>query len=164
MGRIVKPHGVHGEMLVEPYSESRDRFSSGKSLWVGDPDRNPRRCGIAGCRPSRDWFIITLQGVDDREGAEALRGALLSIPAAEARPLTDGRYYPHDIEGCDVVDESGAILGTLVGVLENAANDLWVVRSGDRDVLVPAVKELIVSVDVGARRIVVNPIPGLFED
>lgn len=164
VGRIVKPHGIRGELLIEPLTESNDRFAAGAVVWVGDPGGTTRRATVATVRPSRDWLIISLRGVGDRTEAERLRGALISIPAGVARPLEAGRYYPHEIEGFDVVDEKGVALGTLTGVLENPANDVWVVRSGDRDVLVPAVNSIVRSVDTEKRIIIVNAIPGLFED
>lgn len=160
----MKPHGIRGEVVVEPSTESPDRFARGETLWVGDPVGTPKKLRIAASRAHHGGYILGLDGVRDRTAAETLRGALLSIPVHEARPLQEGRYYPHQIEGFDVVDEEETTLGTLAGVLENPANDLWVVRSGEREVLVPAVKDIVRSVDLTARRIVLRPVPGLFDE
>ncbi len=167
IGRIVKPHGIRGEVIVESQTEAPDeRFTPGARVFVGEPD-NPRakEARIGTARPHQGRYIVKFEHVHDRTTAETLRNTLLSIPAEEARPLEPGRYYPHDLEGFDVVDESGQALGVMGAVLENPANDLWVVRTPEgRDVLVPAVGEFIRNVDVEQRRIVIRPIPGLFTE
>jgi 16S rRNA processing protein RimM len=88
---------------------------------------------------------------------------LLSIAREEAAPLEDGMYYEWQLEGLTVVDEGGRAVGTFARVLEGGGGDLWVVDTGDKEVLVPAVEEFVRRVDLEGGRIVVHVIPGLFE-
>lgn len=132
-------------------------------LDVGEPDGSPVPRTISAVRPHKGRLLVLFEEITDRNGAEALRGSLLSILASHAAPAEEGRYYAHQLEGLRVVDEAGADLGVMTAVLENPANDLWVVRAGNRDVLVPAVKEIVRDVDLEHGRIVLRPVPGLFD-
>jgi 16S rRNA processing protein RimM len=163
VGRIVKAHGLAGFALVERLTDARDRFRPGSRLGLGDPNAEVRPLTIAEVRDSGDRTMVRFEELPLREDVENARGELLSISVAEAAPLSMGSYYPHQIEGLAVEDEAGRPLGTLIDVLSTPANDVWVVNTGDREVLVPAVDEFIVRVDLESRVIVMHPITGLFE-
>lgn len=163
VGRIAKVHGLNGEVVVEVLSDSPDRFAPGARVDVGDPDGKTRRLRIGSVRTHQRRLLVRFREIRDRTAAEPLRGQLLSIPAVDAAPLPEGRYYAWQLEGMEVVDEDGRRLGTLDRVLDRAGNDVWVVATSDGEALVPAVEEFVRSVDLDARRIVIHPIPGLFE-
>lgn len=162
VGRVVKPHGTTGEVLVEVLSDAPDRFAPGSRLEAGDPEGDLRRLTVRRSRVDRGKLLVTFNGVRNRDEAGAIRG-FLSIPATDAAPPAEGTYYEWQLVGFAVVDEDGAALGTLVRVDERAGNDLWVVDTGRGETQVPAVEEFIRSVDTGAKQIVVRVIPGLFE-
>lgn len=163
VGRIVKPHGVRGEMLVEMLSDAPGRYAPGAHMDAGDPDGERRTLTVRATRNDRGRSLVQFEEVTDRETAEALRNALLSISARDAAPLADGTYYEWQLEGLEVVGEDGVRLGTFARVLEGGGGDLWVVDTGEREVLVPAVEEFVRRVDLESGRIVVHAIPGLFE-
>lgn len=163
VGRIVKPHGVRGEMLVEVLSDAPDRFAPGARIDAGDPDGPRRTLTVRATRNDRGRSLVTFEEIADRDAADALRGALLSIDLGDAAPLEDGMYYEWQLEGLRVVDEDGDTLGTFARVLEGGGGDLWVVDTGEKEVLVPAVEEFVRRVDLESGRIVVHVIPGLFE-
>ena len=101
--------------------------------------------------------FVALSGVEGVAAAEALRGALLEIPDAETPDFAEGEYYIDQIEGCEVVSVSGAPLGRVREVLQPGANDVYVVRRPSQpDLLIPALREIVVAVDVEARRITVD--------
>ncbi|MFN2613326.1 MAG: ribosome maturation factor RimM [Actinomycetota bacterium] len=157
VGRIVKPHGIRGEVVVEVETDNPSRYAEGSTLYDGE-----RAFRIKGARPHQGRMLVLFEGVEDRNAAESLRNVELTIEDTEAEALPEGSYYPHQLQGCEVVDENGSAFGTLVRVDENPANDLWVVSTGKREVLVPAVSEFVRSVDLSARRIVLSPPDGLF--
>jgi 16S rRNA processing protein RimM len=163
VGRIVKPHGLKGELIVEVLSDAPDRFARGSKLEAGDPDGERRRLTVRATRDDRGKLLVRFNQVPDRTAADALRGALLSIARAEAAPPPEGSYYDWQLEGLEVVDEDGAKLGRLVRVMTGAASDHWVVDTGSEEVLVPAVEEFVRRVDLEGGRIVLHVIPGLFE-
>jgi 16S rRNA processing protein RimM len=166
VGRIVKPHGVLGEVVVQVLTDVRERFARGARLEAGDPAGGPgverRTLTVRSTRDDRGRLLVRFAQVSDRTAADALRGALLSIGGAEAARPPDGAYYAWQLEGLDVVDEAGAPLGRLAHVLAGAASDLWVVDTGSAEVMVPAVPEFVRRVDLEGGRIVMHVIPGLF--
>jgi 16S rRNA processing protein RimM len=105
-----------------------------------------------------------LQGVDDRSQAESLRGASLMIPRKASVPAPADQYYHFEIIGLPAYSETGELLGEIVDIETFPAHDVWVIRRGERERLVPAVKAFIKDVDVQNRRVVMTPIPGLLED
>ena len=163
VGRIVKPHGTRGEVVVEILSDAPERFARGARMEAGDPSGARTPLKVRKSRDDRGRLLVTFAGIADRDAAAALRGMLLSIPSAEAAPPPEGTFYEWQIRGLDVVDEDGRPLGTLAGVVERAGNDLWVIDTGHGEALVPAVDEFIRSVDLDAGRIVIHVIPGLLE-
>jgi 16S rRNA processing protein RimM len=163
VGRIVKPHGTDGEVLVEVLSDAPDRFAPGARMEAGDPDGDRIPVVVQQSRRDRDRLLVSFSRVTDRDAAAGLRGKLLSIPASDAAPPAEGAYYEWQIVGLEAFDEDGVRLGTIRGVVERAGNDLWVIDTGHGESMVPAVEEFIRSVDLDAGRIVIHVIPGLFE-
>lgn len=164
VGRIVTAHGLRGECSVEPLTDSADRFKPGSVLDAELPSGEMTTMTVHSSRPHKSRLLVVFDGVVDRNAAEALRGTWLRIDAEQAAPLPDGRFYLHQLDGCDVFDEAGERLGVLTGVLESPAHDIWVVTTpSSKESLIPVVSEFIRDVDLEARRIVIAPIEGMIE-
>lgn len=163
VGRIVKAHGTEGEVLVEVLSDAPDRFVRGVRLDAGDPDGERRTLTITKTRVDRGKLLVRFAEIRSRDEAGDVRGSLLSITAERVAPPSEGTFYEWQVVGLDAFDEDGKRLGTLVRVDERAGNDLWVIDTGNGETLVPAVAEFVRAVDLEARRVVIRPIPGLFE-
>jgi 16S rRNA processing protein RimM len=158
VGRIARPHGVTGEVAVAVLSEVPERFADGATVWLEDG----RALTVESSRPHKDRLLVRFREVGDRTRADALHGALLVVPESMSPPLPEGSWWDHQLIGCSVRTETDRALGTLTEVIHTAANDVWSVLDDARaETLVPALKDVLVSVDVGARRIVVREIPGL---
>jgi 16S rRNA processing protein RimM len=165
VGRVLRPHGVRGELALEVLSDAPDRFAPGTGLGAGDPDgdRPLRPVTVTAARLHQGRLLVRLEGVEDRDAAAELRGALLSIPMAAARPLAADEFWPHQLVGLDVVDREGRRRGRVADVVPGAAHDLLAVAlpSGERR-LVPAVAAL-VTVELAAGRVLVDAVPGLLD-
>lgn len=162
-GRVVRGHGLRGDVVVDVRSDQADlRFAPGAVL-ATDPDRG--RLTVVGVRRHRDRLVVRFEGVGDRDAAEALRGTdlLVDVTAELAAPEGAGAWFVVELVGCDVADPGGRRLGRVTGVVPSPAHDLLVVDHEGREVLVPFVAALVPSVDVPARRVVVDPPGGLFE-
>jgi 16S rRNA processing protein RimM len=158
VGKVTKAHGLHGEVVVLVFSDNPDRFSAGSRMFSTDG----RVMRVRASRPNGGRLLVAFEGVEDRNAAEALRGATLVVPRSALPDLPEGEFWPHQLEGCTVVTESGRTLGAIVDVIANPANDLWVaVDDGGTETLVPAIRQVVVDVDVPARRVLVRDIPGL---
>ncbi len=157
VGKITRAHGVTGEVAVLVLSEVEGRFADGAVLYLEDG----RSLTVEESRPHRGRLLVRFREIPDRDRAERLLGMYLVVPEAEVPELPESAYWPHQLEGCEVVTEGGRSLGTLREVIANPANDIWVVVDGGGETLVPALKDVVVSVDVDAKRVVVREIPGL---
>ncbi|GMV21775.1 MAG: ribosome maturation factor RimM [Acidimicrobiia bacterium] len=162
VGTIVRPHGLKGDVVVQPETDFGDtRFRKGAIVHA--------RIGaaevvltIVASRPQADRWIIRLAGHESIEAAEALRGVELLVDADTA-PLPEGSYYLHDLVGCEVVTEGGLVVGPVSVVYSGAAQPVLGIAGEAGEVLVPLVEAICRKVDVTARRIVIAPPEGLLE-
>lgn len=164
VGRVGKPHGINGAVTVEVRTDDPDaRFAPGSSLRTDPAGRGPLT--VADVHPRSGGIVVYFDGVDSREGAEALRGTVLVVDSDSLPPIDDAdEWYDHDLVGLAAVDPGGAALGTVTDVVHSAASDLLVITDADeREHLVPFVKEMVPAVDVPAGRVVVAAPEGLFD-
>lgn len=164
IGQIVAVFGIHGELKVIPQSDIPDRFAQLHSVHLG-PDH--RRYRLTKSRPYRSgMLVISLAGIQTANDAEALIGQALMIPLAELPELPPDQYYIHDLIGLRAETPEGKALGTVVDVLATGGNDVYIIREtgSGRDVLVPAVKDIVKRVDIASGVLIIDPIPGLFDN
>jgi 16S rRNA processing protein RimM len=166
VGEILKAHGLRGEVVAVSFSENPARFARGSHLLVGSDPQSALDMVVGISRPQAlGRILLGLQGVFDRTQAEALRGARLFAAAQDLPELPQDSYWERDLVGLAVVDRSGHPLGCICGVLSRLEQDLWEVATpAGGVVLVPAAREIVVSVDLAQHRVVLNPTPGLFGD
>lgn len=157
VGVVTKAHGVRGEVSVHSRSDNPDRWVPGGVVFT----RSGRSLTIRAARPHGNRLLVTFEGVSDRAQAEGIRGEVV-VPEAWLPPPGEGEWWPHELEGCLVVTDSGRELGRVAEVVFNPANDIWVtVDDAGQETLVPALKDLLLDVDVAAKRVVVRDVPGL---
>jgi 16S rRNA processing protein RimM len=157
VGRITRAHGLRGEVVVQVFSDNPERFAPGSSMFLEDG----RELVIRSVRPG-SRTLVTFEGIGDRDAADRLRGETLVVPESMLPELPEGEFWPHQLIGCTVVTESGRSLGEIADVIPNPANDLWAtVDAGGTETLIPAIREVVASVDLEARRVLVRDIPGL---
>lgn len=158
VGHVTRAHGLRGEVAVEVRSDNPDRFADGAAVRTAEG----RSLTIERSHDHGGRRLVKFEGVDDRSAAESLRGQVLVVPESWLPDLPDREYWPFQLEGCEVVTEHGRSLGVVTDVIPNPANDLWVAVDDDgHETLVPAIGEVIVDVDLEAKRIVVRDVPGL---
>jgi 16S rRNA processing protein RimM len=166
VGRVVKPHGIRGELVVDVHTDSpEERFAPGAVLGTRTRDGKSGTITIAAVRPHTGRLLVTFEGVAGRDAAEAIRGLLLLVDAAEIAPSDDPEeFYDHELEGLEVVDVRGARVGVVAEVLHTAASELLAVRRDDgSEALVPFVTAIVPTVDVKAGRVVIDPPEGLLD-
>jgi 16S rRNA processing protein RimM len=106
---------------------------------------------------------ITLDGIADIDAAEALRGAAVMISTEDVPPRKPGEFYYYEAIGCEVFLTDGTRLGAIEEVFSNGAQDIWVVRDSEREVLVPVIEDVVKSMDLAGRRVTIEAIPGLLD-
>jgi 16S rRNA processing protein RimM len=171
VGRIGRPHGLKGEVAVEPRTDEPDRrFAAGARLHTrrdrpGSKPAATTAVTVVGTRWHSGRLLVTFEEIADRTAAEEARGTMLVVPVDPGEtPEDPEEFYDHQLVGLRVVAPSGEQLGVLTEIVHGAAQDLLVVRVGDREVLVPFVSALVPEVDVADGRIVVDDRPGLFTE
>jgi 16S rRNA processing protein RimM len=158
VGRVLRPHGVRGELLLATLTDYPEHLSEQSVVYLGEP---PQAHPLAGVRIHRSQLIIRLADCHDRAGADAYRDQIVQIEAQSAAPLPPGLYYHHQLIGLAVYTEAGEHLGELSEVLETGANDVYVVKGPQEELLLPVIAEVIRSVDLEARRLTVRLLEGL---
>ena len=153
VGRVLGPFGLKGELKVQILTDNPDRFQLHARLWAG---RQP--VTITASREAQGYAYLMLKGFHDRTSVDKLRHAILQVPEASLPRLPEGEYYRYQLIGLTVVDRAGAVLGTLDEIIETGANDVYRVHpETGADLLLPALADVVVSVDLAARRMVVDP-------
>lgn len=155
VGRVLTPHGVRGEIKVEPATDFPERFAPGSRLWL-----DGRPYVVERSRAQGASLIVKLLGVDSRNDAEVLRAKRL-YAAEPFRIEAEGLYYVHDIIGLRVETESGEALGEVEEVLATGSNDVYVVRGERGELLLPALDDVVKRVDTESRRMIVEVPPGI---
>ncbi|MBP7690738.1 MAG: 16S rRNA processing protein RimM [Anaerolineales bacterium] len=158
LGRIARPHGVRGELVLDADRTAADRLAETETVYLGEP---PVAHTLTGVRWHRDRLLIQLAGCDDRDAAEAYRGRALAVAHTPAPPLPPGTYYWRDILGLTVITDEAETLGVITEILETGANDVYVVTGAAGEVLIPAAPGVVLSVDLDARQMRVHLLEGL---
>ena len=164
IGKIVNVVGLKGEVKVYSYAEEPDRFERIEKIFLGTEEKNTEYA-VTKVRYKGDMVILTLDGVTDRNAAEALKGSMVLMDESDLEELPEGVYYIKDLIGMKVVSDSGVELGTLKDINTNTAQRVYeVARPGKPDILIPGVDEFILDTDMDNRVITVKVIEGLYED
>ncbi|PDO11216.1 MAG: ribosome maturation factor RimM [Candidatus Reconcilbacillus cellulovorans] len=164
VGKIVNTHGIRGELKVLPTTDFPDiRFARGSELVVECPLTGRRQTvRVERARRHRTTYIVKFEGLDHIGEAERHKGCLLKVSERHRAPLSEGEFYFHDIIGCRVVDESGVDIGVVTEILQPGANDVWVVeRPQGKPILLPYIDDVVLGVDVKAKRVTVRLMEGL---
>ncbi len=143
---------------MEIITDSPDRFSLLRKVYLG-PEAVPFI--VEGFRFHQAAAILKLKGCRDRTAVEKLRGQLVQIPIEEAVPLKEDEYYEHQIVGLAVWTAQGEYLGTVEEIIFTGSNDVYVVRRPGREILIPAIEDVVLEVNLAQRRMVVELMEGL---
>ena len=159
VGFIRRPHGLHGEMVMDLHTDFPERMKRGRKLLVGE-EHEPQT--LASARPHQAGLLIKLKGIDTPEAAGQLRNQWVYIKSSDPPPLPEGKIYQHEMFGFQVVDENEQLLGELVEILETGANNVYVVRDeSGRERLLPAIPTVVLNVDPARRLMRVHLLEGL---
>jgi 16S rRNA processing protein RimM len=159
IGRVLRTHGVRGEVRAAMLTDLPERFTWLKTIYVGE--KNPRPVAVESVRFHKDQVLLKLKGYDDRDAAETLRAEWLQVPEAEAIPLAEGEYFLYQLIGLQVYSDEGEHLGELVEVMETKANSVFILRGPRGELLLPDTEEVIRQIDFDNGRMTVHLLPGL---
>jgi 16S rRNA processing protein RimM len=163
VGRIARPHGLRGQVAINADTDFVEaRFRVGETLWVQREGRR-EQLTIASARFQNGHPVVAFEGLTRIDDVERLAGLELRIPEDALQPLERGQYYQHQLVGCMVETAEGAPVGTVRGVEGGPGSSLLVVQGERSDILIPLAAVICVEIDVGSRRIRIDPPEGLLD-
>jgi 16S rRNA processing protein RimM len=167
VGRIRRPHGIRGECVIAVDTDRPDAvLRNGRVLTLGNPvgAESGQEVTIERIRETPSGAIVRFTGFDSREAAEEVRGATLLIAASEAQPAGADEVHYRDLVGMTAFDQ-GLEIGTVDDILELATGEMLVIRSsdGEKEILVPFVRQMVRDIDVESKRLGLDLPPGLLE-
>ena len=163
IGRVVKPHGVKGEVRIEALTDHPDRFRTLKRVFLVASNGRQQECAVRSVRYAGGAPLLQLAGYDAPEQARELNGRLVQVPEEEAVPLPEGQYYWFELIGMEVESEAGEKLGRITDIFPTGSNDVYVMKAGRKEIYLPATKEVIRQVDRKTRRMVIHVMDGLLD-
>jgi len=152
IGEIVGVHGLKGAVKVRSHADSPTMFDAGRILQLEYLDGRIQPCTVAWAKPHGRGMLLAIEGVDDRDGALALVGSRILVDKAMLPELEDGSYYWFELIGMAVYTAEEQFLGTLETILPTGSNDVYVVRKGEEEILVPALASVVQVIDTDRRR------------
>ena len=159
-GKIVTTHGIRGEVKVMPYTDTPELLCEFDRLFIG---KNRDEINVIRARVFKNTVIMKLEGIDTPEDAEKLRNKLLYMHRHDLE-LDDDTYFIQDLIGLEVSDaDSGKVYGKIADVMQTGANDVYVIKGDDREYLVPAIADVVVSTDIDGGTMTIRPLEGLFD-
>ncbi|MCA1839333.1 MAG: ribosome maturation factor RimM [Actinomycetota bacterium] len=160
VGKVQKAHGLKGQVSVEITSDDPSRFKQGSSFIAGSGSE-ATQLSITEVSMHQGRALVKFEGIDSREQADAIRGTLLFVTSDELRDQRDGEFWEHELVGMRVLTRDGVDIGVMTEVLSRTEQDLWKVTANGKEILLPASRAIIVEVDRGSRRIIVELPHGL---
>lgn len=159
-GKIVTTHGIRGEVKIMPYTDTPELLAEFDRLFMG---RNKDEVTIVRSRVFKNMVIAKIEGVDTPEDAEKLRNKLLYMHRDDIE-LGEDTYFIQDLIGMEVRDaDSDELYGVIDDVMQTGANDVYVVKSADKELLVPAIADVVISTDIDGNVMTIRPLDGLFD-
>jgi 16S rRNA processing protein RimM len=161
VGQVLKPWGFHGDLKIKIITDYPNRLLKHKTLYLGP---HARAYQVERARLHSGYILVKFVGYDTDTSVAKLRGELVQIPEEAAAKLKKGQYFHHQIIGLTVVTAEGETLGTISQILETGANDVYVVNTpSGKELLLPAIKSVIKKIDLDAKTMTVELIPGLVD-
>jgi 16S rRNA processing protein RimM len=161
VAHITKPRGFKGELAVIPFRSNTKSLKLGLEVTLQKANTS-QNCVIESLKILRDRIALKLTGIDDEKGAAAWQGGEVLLEERDLESLGEGEYYHFQLEGSDVYEENGKLLGKVAAIDYLSANDILTVQSADGEILIPLIKQVIVSVDVENKKIVIRKLEGLY--
>jgi 16S rRNA processing protein RimM len=157
IGQLSKPHGLQGELRCRPETDFPERFLSTPEIEVFREGQSPRRVKIESARFHKELVLLKLEGVDTPEAAKSLGLAWVGVGPDEVISLDEGEYFHFELEGLAAFDPEGLNLGNIVEVLANPAHEIYRIQGPQGEILIPAVPNYVLQVDLEQQRVVVRP-------
>jgi 16S rRNA processing protein RimM len=163
LGRLVNTHGVRGELRLLPHSFPCRTLRPGLTVFLQDADGQSQAYTLERARPRAPFVIVKFAGVDSMDHARTLRELTLAVEETGLPPLEAGEFYYYRVRGLAVRTTAGADVGKIDHVFFSGGHDVWVVRRGEKEYLIPVTDEIVRAIDIPGGQAIIEPLAGLLE-
>ena len=163
LGRVSGTHGIRGELKVQSFSDDAATLQQADTVLLRIPGAAVEPFAVAGVRSSGKKILLSLKGFDSINRVQHLLGREVCVQRDQLPSLDEGEYYWHDLFGMSVVTTAGEPLGVVKDIFATGSNDVYVVRQGRREYMIPALEDVIVKIDLVQRVMTISPFDGLLD-
>lgn len=162
VGKIISTHGIKGEVKIFPLTDNLDRFDFLKITYIGE---NKLKVHVESVKYQKNLAIIKFKEYNDINEVLTFKDCFLYVDEMGRVTLPENHFFIYDLVNCQVYDTSSNLIGTLVDVLQGPGNDVYIIKDNEKnkEYLIPAVKQFVISVDIPNKKIIVDPIEGMVE-
>ena len=163
IGQIVSTHGIKGEIRLNPWCDGPEFVKKFKTLYRDDKGNEAFK--VLSCRPHGNVAVMKLEGVDTVESARALKNTVLYMKRSDVN-LPAGKWFISELIGCTVLDadDNSVVYGKIKDIDSGMANDIWYIETPEKEVLIPAIKDVVIRCDVAEDKVYIRPLRGLFDE
>jgi 16S rRNA processing protein RimM len=163
LGKVLRPHGLGGLLRIASYAESPDSFLASGRVFMKDRRGVLRQEEVLSVQPHKGAFLMKLKGVETIEQAEELRSASIFVDRISIGQKEEGEFFWDEIIGLEVYLKTGAYVGEIKNIVSTGSNDIYVIRNGESEVLVPAIHDVVDTIDVQGGKMVITNMEGLLD-
>lgn len=156
IGKIVRPHGLDGTLRIKSYAQSEDSYLHVNCVFIKEDGQAVIKYKVLSIKPHKGLFLLKLEGIDSLEKAEHYRDANIYISEYDLENKNDDEYFWYELKGISVYLNTGELLGTIKDIINTGSNDIFVIKTGSSDLLIPALREVVESIDIKNRKMIVS--------
>ena len=161
LGKVVRPHGIEGALRIKSYAQSEESFLRAGTVFLRSSSGDIREYTVLSARPHKDILLMKLEGLNTLEEAEKYREASILIKRDSLPTKGDEEYFWHELIGLEVYLSEGEYVGTIRHILPTGSSDIYVVQKGKKEVLIPAVHDVVKEIDLIHNRMIISEVEGL---
>jgi 16S rRNA processing protein RimM len=163
LGKVLKPHGLEGILRIQSFAESAGSFEKAGRLVLRKPGRPGSAFPVLSARPHKNIVLLRLDGLDSVEKAEEYKDAGVYIHKEDLDQIDEDEYFWYELIGLEVYLDTGSRIGTLTKVLATGANDVYVIQTGETEIMIPAIHDVIEEIDLDGKRMILTNMEGLLD-
>ena len=163
MGKVIRPHGLEGLLRIKSYAQSEKSFLNAGVVFLKPVSEEPREYTVLSLRPHAGVSLLKLKGLHSIEDAEKYRGAEILIDKDSLIKKNDDECFWYELIGLRVYLKTGRYVGTIRHILTTGSNDIYIVREGNAEVLIPAIHNVIDKIDLEDKKMIISEMEGLLD-
>ncbi len=163
LGEVVRPHGLKGLLQIRSFARSPDSFLEAGEVFLKDHSGKTRCFRVLSAKPHKKGLLLALDGLNSIDVAEQFRGAQVLAEKQAFKKEEDGEYFWHELLGLSVYLDTGDYIGKISQIIPTGSNDVYVVREGKKEFLIPGIYEVVKKIDLAAGKMIVCPLEGMLD-